>query len=535
MDLAIARSPSTEFYQSLLNTVFFTVFTFLGMFFTRQFIIKASRKIEFDIRKDLFSKLINSTPFFIQNYPVGDLVSRCTNDLEKIRTMLGPGIMYIPNSFTRIAFFTPLFWSMPGPLFASLAGCLSCIFVVNVVRSATIRPLYKQGQEQTAIIGDYVWKTIQSIDTIRLNQLESFKEKKFAQLNKNHTRINLQIGLQQSLLTPFSLFLLGITQWIVLIIGGYYVIKNQLSVGQILSYILMLSNLTFPILSLGWVLPMIQEGSIACGRIEPILTAKQEPTEKIRGKSIVTPPTIQVKNVQFFYPSAPHWKLRIPKLHITPGSFMGITGTTSSGKSTLLQILCGLLFPQNGEVFLSNKEIKSISSQTIRDTISFVPQEGFLFSKTIFENVGLKDLPHPNEDLVKICCKKARIHEDICKFKNTYNQIVGERGITLSGGQKQRMQMARSFYLNRSILLLDDPFSRIDGKTQRELLNMLLEQKNKKSIILATSRLVNLCSADHIIVLDKGTIIEEGSHKNLLKQKGLYYRLFQIQTLEKED
>ncbi|MBD3305306.1 ATP-binding cassette domain-containing protein, partial [candidate division KSB3 bacterium] len=487
--------------QALLLVAAYTLLTVASMFLMRKLIIGVSRKIEYTLRAQLYQKFLSlDMAFFLKN-ETGDLVSRCTNDLNEVRLLLGPGIMYIPNSLSRLLLFLPVLISLSLPLMMAIVVMMIVIIALILVVMPRLRPMYRRIQEFMGVINNRVWQVISGITTIKLYTLEDIETERFKTLNEEYIRRQLRVVKIRGFLWPLFIFVFSLTELLILLIGGRQVIQDEMTIGQLLQFNVMVAHLTFPVLSLGWVMSLIQQGMSAMGRInfilnypvetrtdwkaletddlvfetnnlsyrypehrEPVLpqTATTHPQKdakpplsKIEGP-VITPPVVHLSQER-----TSELVLNQMNLTITPGQVVGITGTIGSGKTSLLNVLVGLYRPERGMVFVNGIDICDIQPESLFSKISVVPQETFLFSRSIAENVSLANNGQVRLDAVKDAVRSAGLEKDVLTFPHQYDQVLGERGITLSGGQKQRTAIARALLKSSPVLIFDDALSSV--------------------------------------------------------------------------
>ncbi len=549
--------------------VLYTAITFVSMVLMRKLIISASRKMEYALREKLYHKLLSVNMAFFQKNETGDLVSRSTNDLNEARLLLGPGMMYIPNSLSRLFLFLPILISLSVPLMLTIMIVMFVIIALIITILPRMRPLFKRTQESVGAINNRVWQVISGIRTIKLYTLEHIEIERFKELNEDYARRQLAIVKIRGFLWPLFIFIFSLTELIVLLVGGRQIIQNQMTIGELLQFNVMVAHLTFPIMSLGWVMSLIQQGITAMGRINFIL---DYPVEKRDDWKMLGTEELQftTKNLTYQYPvpqkpvlstveesgvKRPVTSkiegsvlspsvLKLPtgdvdrnvlhqvNLTIKPGQTIGITGTIGSGKTTLINLLTGLCKPEPGMLFVNGIDICNIQPENLADKISVVPQETFLFSRSIAENVALGNDGLVNMDDVKEAVRRAGLEKDVVTFPDKYDQILGERGITLSGGQKQRTAIARALLKERAVLIFDDALSSVDAKTEAEILDNLKSLPSFSTLIIVSHRISALKNADMIYVFDQGALLEQGAHNELLQNNKLYARLAKMQQME---
>lgn len=517
-----------------IRILVFTSIVAVSLYLMRKIIIGISRKIEYRIRNKLFSKLMSfEYDFFLKN-ETGDLSSRLTNDLNDVRTLLGPGIMYIPNSVSRIIIFLPVLAALNFSLIIKIIPFFIILVALILKIIPALRPKFKKIQETTAEINNMVWQTVSGISLIKQNTLEKIETERFGNLNRLYINVQMAMVKLRSVIRPLFIFLFSIIEIVILYFGGKSVIAGTMSIGELLQFNIMVSALTFPILSLGWIMSMFQLGISAMGRINMIIKrdslvphGKKELKGKFDG--------IETKQLDFKYPGNEKKTLKNISLNVKKGSVIGITGPVGSGKSTLLDIISGLLIVDEGQVFFNGMDMKNIRNGSVAGSLSVVPQNPFLFSGTVKENIGIS-LVNPDTDTVKRAAEVASVEKEIESFPEGYDQLIGERGISLSGGQRQRIAIARAVCKPSQLLLLDDPLSSVDSETESRIIQNLKMLSNGagsdfETVILVSHRISALKNCDRIYVLDSGSFTESGTHKELIKNRKYYYRMSEIQKL----
>lgn len=513
----------------------YTIIVAISLFLMRRIIIGISRKIEYKIRNGLFSKLLSfEYDFFLKN-ETGDISSRVTNDLNDVRTLLGPGIMYIPNSISRIIFFLPVLSGLSGSLVLMITPLFVVLIFITIRFIPALRPKFKKIQETTAKINSMVWQTISGITTIKQNTLERNEFSRFRELNESYIGVQMSMVKYRSLIRPMFIFLFSVIEIIILYFGGSKVVSGAMTIGQLLQFNIMVSALTFPVLSLGWILSMFQLGISGMGRINLILN-RMSKTENMKDMIRNDFSGLKIKNLHFNYPGDTKKVLKGMDFEIKNGEVIGITGTVGSGKSTLLDIISGLLLTEKGKVIFNGKDINKINRESLSEFLSVVPQNPFLFSGTVKENIGIA-MDKMDMERIRAAACNASLDQDIKSFQNGYDQLIGERGISLSGGQKQRMAIARALCKSSPILILDDPLSSVDSETESRIISNLKniisgsDSKEFRTVILVSHRISVLKSCDSIYVFKDGEIEERGKHGDLIKKRGYYFRLAEIQKL----
>ncbi len=523
------RLPVIRLY--FLKVLVFTLLIVISLFLMRKLIIGASRKIEYQLRQRLFDKLMSVDYIFFQKNETGDLVSRCTNDLDDVRTLLGPGIMYIPNSLSRFLIFLPVLLQLSSTMILILSGLMVFLILLIIVLIPRLRPMYRRIQELAAKISNRAWQVISGISTIKLNSLEGIESKRFVELNQEYIDRNMAVVKLSEGLWPFFIFIFSLTELVILLVGGRQVIAGRMSIGELFQFNMMISSLTFPVLSLGWIMSLLQQGISAVTRINYIL---DQPVQETQGRQQLTDDKLEFKisNLDYRYPGSEQAVLKEVHLTIKPGQTVGITGMIGSGKSTLLLVMTGLLRPEPGMVFINGHDIRTLEPGSLNQKISVVSQDPFLFSRTLAENIALGLEEAPGMNRIEEAARNASLDRDILAFPDRYQQMVGERGITLSGGQKQRTAIARALCRKTPVLILDDPLSNVDSSTEERILGNLKSMNHSQTLIIVSHRISALKHADLILVMDKGAIVERGTHLSLMKKRGIYSRLALMQQLE---
>ena len=542
--------------SDLWMIAFYTVLTVVAMFLMRKLIISASRKVEYELRARIYRKLLALNMRFFQEHETGDLVSRCTNDLNEVRLLLGPGIMYVPNSLSRFVLFFPVLLGLSAPLLATVIFVLSLIVALIFSIMPRLRPLFKSLQDYIGIINNRVWQVVSGITTIKLYSLEAIEVERFKTLNEEYIHRQMAIVKTRGFIWPLFIFIFSLTELLILLIGGRQVIQQEMTLGQLLQFNVMVAHLTMPVLSLGWVMTLIQQGIAAMGRINHILhysVEERNDWKVVEGDELV----FRAEGLSYRYPtgdnalpeksgkqdgtssiqeSSPGREYVLKDLNFTipAGRTIAITGTIGSGKSTLINLMSGLYKPERGMLFINDIDVCDIEQSSLLSSISVVPQETFLFSRSIAENIALGTDGQMDLDKVKEAAANAGLEKDIETFPEQYEQILGERGITLSGGQKQRTAIARALMKQSAMLIFDDALSSVDAKTESHILENLESLHSFSTLIIISHRISALKNADKIYVLDEGHIVEEGTHEELLAHEKLYAKLARMQQMETE-
>ncbi len=500
-------------------------------FLMRRILIGVSRKIEYDLRNDLFAHLQSLSPSFYQRNPTGDLMSRAINDLSAVRMVLGPGIMYSINTLFTAVLTIGILVSIEARL--ALLSLLPLVAVSVSVKyfGKEIHKRFEKIQEQLAGLTTLAQENVSGIRVIKAyNQEEAFTQR-FQQANEEYVKRSLSLVKVWGIVHPLLAFLLGLSSVVLLWYGGRLVIQGSISVGDFVAFMAYVAMLTWPTIALGWVINIFERGSASMGRMNQIFQSQPEirdehptPISQLKGN-------IEVKNLTFSYNGVA--VLKNISFQLGSGETLAIVGRTGSGKSTFVNLLCRLYQVPKGSIFIDGLDINDIPLKTLRKSVGYVPQETFLFSETIQQNIAF-GRPEASFKAIQENSKVSNIWPDIQAFPGQFETFVGERGITLSGGQKQRIAISRALLVDPEILILDDALSSVDTDTEEKILYRLSGEISKRTVILISHRISTVKMADQILVLDKGAIIEQGTHEDLLRAEGHYATLYERQLLKEE-
>ncbi len=502
------------------------------LFFMRQTIILMSRHIEYDLKNEIYAHYQKLSMSFFRRNNTGDLMNRVTEDVSRVRMYLGPAIMYTINT---VVLFILIIYAMvtvnvklailsllPLPILA-----ITIYFVNSIINSRSERI-----QQQLSNLSSFVQETFSGIRVIKSYVREEQVQQKFAAESNQYQQNSMDLVKVQALFYPIMLLLVGLSTIITVYVGGLEVMDGTITSGNIAEFVVYVNQLTFPVTSLGWVTSLIQRAAASQKRINEFL--KTEPEIKSGEIEQNLSGKIVFKEVSFTYPDTGIKALDKVSFEANPGEFLAIIGKTGSGKSTLANLLLRMYDADSGEILIDGQKIQNLHLNHYRNQLGFVPQDVFLFSDTIGNNIAFGMAESQNPQIIK-AAKAAGVHENIKAFDKGYETLIGERGITLSGGQKQRVSIARALIKAPKILIFDDSLSAVDTRTEEEILNNLGQMMDDKTTILIAHRISSIKNADQILVMDTGKIAERGSHEQLIKLRGSYFELYQKQLLDEEE
>ncbi|MBN8707714.1 MAG: ABC transporter ATP-binding protein [Bacteroidetes bacterium] len=526
-------SSSGLVYFGLL-IVAFAIGRGIFLFLVRQTIIVVSREAEYDIRNDLYTHIQSLSMSYFKTHSTGDILAKNTNDINAVRSYLGPGIMYSANTLVSFLFIIPtmFFVNWKLTLIALIPLPLMSYLVFKVGK--IIHHTYSGIQAQYSTMTSRVQENLSGIRIVKSFVREWFEIEQFDHLNREYLKKNLKLGRLQAIFYSSMSLLIGLSVVLVIWVGGYLVIQNELTLGNMTQFVMYVGMLIWPMIALGWVINIIQQASASQARLNLIMNevAEIKDDEKTNRSIVDIVGKVEFSKVDFSFPDRES-VLKNISFSVFPGQILAVTGHTGSGKSTLVNLVMRLFDTKSGTILIDGNPIQSIPLKVLRQSIGYVPQESFLFSDTIRNNITF-GVEFPNDEDIQDVSETALIRENIEDFPQKFETFVGERGITLSGGQKQRTTIARALMREPKILILDDCLSAVDTQTEDLILQRLREVMKQRTSIIISHRISTIKGADLILVLHDGEIAERGTHEELLALNGHYSSLYQKQLLEEE-
>ena len=537
INLYTSSSQSKLFETIIVYSVLLILFAILKgvfMYFMRQNIIVVSRHIEYDLKNEIFKQYQKLSPNFYQKNDSGDIINRISEDVSRVRMYLGPAIMYSFNLTTlislilfRMVYISPFLTMvviLPLPLLS---------FLIYKVSNKINRKSFDV-QKTLSSLTNTVQEAFSGIRLVKSFVNENPLQNDFDQISEKYKSVNIELAKINSVFFPLVLLLVGLSILLTVYVGGNLVLSDKVSIGQVTEFIIYVNMLTWPVTSIGWVTEVIQRASASQERINQFLNEKDftifSKNENL--KKVVFNNLIHFKNVDYVYPKSNISAVKNLNFEIKKSEKIAFVGNVGSGKTTILKILCGILIPKVGEIYIDDLSFKEIDWFNFRKSISYVSQNVFLFSDTIKNNISLHN-PKIGDSKIITLLKKLAIYDEILSFEDGINTHVGEGGITLSGGQKQRIALARALISKPKILILDDALSKVDSDTESKIIDFVLNEFEDSTIILSSNRLSILSTCSNIFVLKSGEIIDSGIAKDLIKKKGEFRNLYLNQSRSK--
>lgn len=532
-EVLFARIGKTLFFFMILVVSFAFLMGFF-MFFMRQTLIVMSRLIEYDLRNEIYAHYEKLTLAFYKRNNTGDLMARITEDVNHVRMYLGPAIMYSINltilctmviySMIQVSPTLTFYALIPLPVLS-----FSIYYVTNIINKKSARI-----QAQLSVLNSLAQEVYSGIRVVKAYGQEKAMGAYFRTETEDFKSKSLELAKVNAFFHPLMLLLIGISTIITIYVGGILVMNGEISTGNIAEFVIYINMLAWPVTSIGWVASIIQRAAASQKRINEFLMIEPDVLNDPSLPKTTIQGNIQFDEVSFTYPDTGIEALKNVSFELKAGQRMAIIGRTGSGKTTLADLLLRMYDTTSGQITIDGQTISAINLAHLRERIAYVPQDVFLFSDSIYNNIAFGH-DQVNKETIHKYAKYAAVYKDIMNLPEQFDTVVGERGVTLSGGQKQRISIARALLKNPDIVLLDDCLSAVDTKTEAQITNYLNTACANKTTIIITHRLYAALQFDKIIVLDDGKIVEEGTHEELLQQKGYYYEIHEQQQLEEID
>ena len=518
----------------LIHLGVIAVIVFLGRIFWRWFIFGSARKIERDMRNDLYSHLQTLSASFFQEHKAGEIMAYMTSDIEAVRMVFAVTVMMGMDTLT-IGLSTLYKMMTRIDVRLSVVAFIPLILVAltTTLLGGEMHRRFTRKQEAFADLSDFVQEKLGGIKVIKALVQEKKEWENFDRSNRAAQDANIKMARMAAFMFPFMRMVAGFSMALAIAYGGYIAILGRISVGNFASFVQFLNMLVWPMAAIGRIINIMTQGSASMKRLETILHAKADIVDGPEAVSEGIPAgTVEARDLTFAYPGEDKPVLEHVSFTLEKGKTLGIVGRTGSGKTSLVNLMMRIFDPEKDMLYIGGREIHQIPLADLRRAVGYVPQDNFLFSDTISANIAFGDRSKTQDDVVA-AAKAACVHDNIVDFADGYETMVGERGVSLSGGQKQRIAIARALILDPEILILDDSVSAVDTDTEEKILQHLRETRAGKTNIIIAHRISTLQGADQILVIDEGRIAERGNHEQLLARNGIYADMYHRQLLEK--
>lgn len=500
-------------------------------YFWRILIIGNSHKIERQLRQDFYDHLMSLSQNFFNKSKIGDLMAYATNDLNAVRMLFGMGLIaamdIVLMTLASFSFMGTINWKLtvlavfPMPLLPLAMGTFG----------KKMHVAFRKVQASFASMSGAIQESISGIRVVKAFAQEEAELAKVDDVSMNFVKRNISLARITGIFHPFMNFVINISVIITLFFGGRAAIRGEITIGEFIAFFQYLGMLVWPMMAIGWLVDMYQRGTASLQRLNDIFVLKPEITDANADQSITEiQGAIEFKNLSFRYDESLPWVLKDISAGIDSGQTLAIVGPTGCGKTTLIELIARIYEPPEGSILIDGIPVDRIPLQTLRQEIVLVPQDIFLFSESLADNIRLADVNASMEQVYE-AARIAQVYDEIMDFEHQFDTVVGERGVTLSGGQKQRVAIARALLTDPKVLILDDALSAVDTKTERYILESLIEARKNKTTIIIAHRISAIQHADKIMVLGQGDLLEKGNHESLMAQKGLYYDLFEKQRI----
>jgi len=517
MDIEVMKS---KLLTNILIIVGSAIIAGIFTFIMRQMLINVSRFIEFDLKNEIYNKYQFLSFDFYKNNRTGDLMNRISEDVSKVRMYIGPAIMYTINTFSLFLIVITYMISVAPKLTMYTLLPLPVLSFIIYKISIIINFKSKIVQEYLSKLTTYTQESFSGVKIIKTYNIEENINKELNKLADTSRSKNMSLVKIQAWFFPLMILLIGISNILVVFIGGRQYMNNEIELGILAEFIIYVNMLTWPVATVGWVTSIVQQAEASQKRINEFLSV-QTTVKNISNKKIEIKGKIEFKNIEFIYPETKIKALKNVSFSLNKGNSLAIMGDIGSGKTTILELLCRIYDPMKGKILIDDFNIKKINIEDLRNSIGYVPQSTFLFSETINKNIKFGN-ENASKNEVKDAAKEVCLSNEIKLFKNGYNTLLGERGVNLSGGQKQRLTIARAIIKKPKILILDDSLSAVDTETEEIILSNINKVSKDITLLIATHRISTAKNCNKILVLENGKVIECGSHKELIRKNGYY-------------
>lgn len=534
--ISLKEFEPQQILREILWILALTIFGGIFLYLTRRAIIVVSRLVEFDLRRD-FLWSISRRPFkFFTEKTTGELMSLVTNDISAAREFIGPAIMYTANTITTFIIALYFMFSLDMKMTILSILPLPFITVTTYIIGKKIHSSFKEVQQQFSVLTTHAQEVFSGIRLVKAYVRELYEAQNFKRLAEAYLHKNMKLEFYNSLMIPLLLILIGLSQIIVLGYGGFRVMSGSMTIGMVSQFFIYINILIWPVAALGWVTNLTERASASINRLWEILGQKTQSieikNEPKPDKKVEIYGNISFRNVWFSYNNSLDWVLRNLSFDLNAGKTLGIIGKVGCGKSTIVKLLSKTYLPNHGQILLEGINIVQVPDYYLRSSCAIVPQDVFLFSTTIAENISLQN--DYDEEKIMHYIRIAGLEQDVKSFPNGIRTIVGERGITLSGGQRQRVAIARALFARPKILILDDAFSAVDVQTEKQILENIYSNFPSTTIIIISNRISSIMHSDNIILIDNGEVVEEGTHDTLISLRGEYFAIYELQKIEEE-
>jgi ATP-binding cassette subfamily B protein len=492
-----------------------------------------SRYIEYDLKNEIYNQYQKLSLNFYKKNQTGDLMNRISEDVGKVRMYVGPAIMYSMNTITLLVIVIIYMYQQSPILTIYTLSPLPILSITIYKLSKLINKKSIQVQETLSDLSSFSQESFSGISLIKSYSIEIKNTNQFNDLSKTSKKNQISLVRVQALFFPLMIFLIGLSNLLVIYIGGSQYLDGKIEgIGTIAEFIIYVNMLTWPVASLGWISSIVQQAEASQKRINEFLNQKSELINSTKDKFDLKG-KIEFKNIEYTYEGSGIKALKNISFVLNKGEKLGVIGKTGSGKTTLINLIVRLYNSTNGNIFIDDKKIEDLNLKSLRLQIGFVPQDVFLFSDSIKNNIQFGDINSSIDDIIKVC-KISSVHNDIQRFKNKYETRLGERGVNISGGQKQRISIARALIKKPNLLIFDDCLSAVDTETEEKIINSLNNLDYLTTSVVVSHRISSVKNSDKIIVLSDGEIIQMGKHEELIKMEGYYKETYQEQLISKE-